>query len=83
LLWEGEKWECRRFNNKKWRVLPAAAARKRSYQLNAYRVLLTRARQNMILYIPQPTPHDESRLPFELDRTADFLLSCGARAFNS
>jgi hypothetical protein len=81
LLWEGEQWECRRFNNKKWRVLPAAAARKRSYQLNAYRVLLTRARQNMILYIPHPKLEDQSRLHSALDRTAEFLLSCGARAF--
>jgi hypothetical protein len=81
LLWEGEKWECRRFNNKKWRVLPEHAIRKRSYQMNAYRVLLTRARQNMVLYIPQPTPDDRSRLPFELDRTADFLLACGAQLF--
>jgi len=62
-------------------VLPAAAARKRSYQLNAYRVLLTRARQNMILYIPHPKLEDQSRLHSALDRTAEFLLSCGARAF--
>jgi DUF2075 family protein len=81
LLWEGGKWECRRFNNKKWRVLPAAAARKRNYQLNAYRVLLTRARQNMILYMPQPKLEDKSRLHSELDRTAEFFLSCGAQAF--
>jgi len=81
LLWEGEKWECRRFNNKKWRVIPERAVRKRNYQLNAYRVLLTRARQNMILYIPQP-PHDKSRLVSELDRTANFLLACGARVFD-
>jgi hypothetical protein len=81
LLWEGERWECRRFNNKKWRVVPSRSARKRSYQLNAYRVLLTRARHNMVLYIPQPTQDDTSRLPLELDRTADFLHSCGAQAF--
>jgi len=81
LLWEGEKWECRRFNNKKWRVVPSRSTRKRGYQLNAYRVLLTRARQNMVLYIPQPTQNDTSRLPLELDRTADFLRSCGAQLF--
>ncbi len=81
-LWEGDRWECRRFNNKKWRVLPAHAVRKKTYQLNAYRVLLTRARQNMILYIPQPNKDDGSRLHSELDRTAEFLLSCGAEAFN-
>ena len=82
LLWEEGKWECRRFNNKKWRILPEDSFRKRSYQLNAYRVLLTRARQNMILYIPRPTPLDKSRLVSELDCTANFLLSCGARAFD-
>ena len=81
LLWEKDRWECRRFNNKKWRVLPADAVRKRTYQLNAYRVLLTRARQNMILYVPQPKD-DGSRLHNELDRTAEFLLLCGAQAFN-
>lgn len=82
LLWEGDKWECRRFNNKKWRALPLQAVRKRSYQLNAYRVLLTRARQNMILYVPQPPARDRSRLHPEFDRTADFLVSCGARVFD-
>jgi len=81
LLWEGEKWECRRFNNKKGGVVPSRSTRKRGYQLNAYRVLLTRARQNMVLYIPQPTQNDTSRLPLELDRTADFLRSCGAQLF--
>ncbi len=83
LLWDGKEWECRRFNHKKWRVLPAHAARKRSYQLNAYRVLLTRARQNMVLYIPRPTVSDPSRLIPELDCTANFLVTCGARPFES
>jgi hypothetical protein len=82
LLWEGEKWECRRFNNKKWRILPEHAVRKRTYQLNGYRVLLTRARQNMILYVPQPKTNDKSRLVPELDRTAGFLLRCGAQTFD-
>jgi hypothetical protein len=82
LLWEGNRWECRRFNNRKWRVLPGDAVRKRNYQLNAYRVLLTRARQNMILYIPQPKTGDSSRLHSELARTAEFLVSCGAQAFD-
>lgn len=77
-LWEGDRWECRRFNNKNWRMLPVDAVRKRGYSLNAYRVLLTRARQNMVLYIPRPDPRDGTRLHNGLDRTSDFLLSCGA-----
>ncbi len=35
----------------------------------------------VLLYIPQPTLRDKSRLVSELDRTANFLLSCRARAF--
>ncbi|HZQ69862.1 MAG TPA: DNA/RNA helicase domain-containing protein [Terriglobales bacterium] len=81
LLWDESKWQCRRFNNKRWKILPDDALRKRTYLLNAYRVLLTRARQNMIIYIPKPNPQDESRLPQGLDRTAAFLVSCGARPF--
>jgi hypothetical protein len=61
LLWEENRWECRRFNGKKWRVLPSLGSRKRSYQLNGYRVLLTRARQNMILYVPKPNSSDLTR----------------------
>jgi hypothetical protein len=81
LLWEGAKWEIRRFNNKRWKALPDDAVRKRSYQLNAYRVLLTRARQNMIIYVPEPDVSDKSRLAPGLDRTWDFLCSCGASTF--
>jgi hypothetical protein len=81
LLWEDGKWEIRRFNNKRWKTLREDAARKRSYQLNAYRVLLTRARQNMIIYVPNPDLSDKSRLSQGLDRTWDFLRSCGANTF--
>ena len=45
---------------------------------NAYRVLLTRARQGMVIYVPQPTRADASRLHNDLDATAEFLISCGA-----
>lgn len=77
-LWTGSDWRCRRFNNKKWVPLPPTAARKKRYLLNAYRVLMTRARQGMIFYLPQPEHDEPSRLRVELDQTTDFLISCGA-----
>ncbi len=83
LLWEGSSWECRRFNGKRWKTLPSHSSRKRSYQLNGYRVLLTRARQNMILYIPSPDPDDSTRLRNLLDKTYDYLVACGAEEFVS
>lgn len=76
LVWSGERWRTLRFNNKVWRE--NANAVKHSYMVNAYRVLLTRARQGMVIYVPNPTSHDTSRMPEDLNRTAEFLISCGA-----
>ena len=82
LLWEGDKWECRRFNNKKWRVLPAAAARKRSYPTECLPGSADPcASEYDSVYTAAAKPEDKSRLHPALDRTAEFLLSCGARAF--
>jgi hypothetical protein len=46
-------------------------------ETNAYRVLLTRARQGMVIYIPEGEPEDMTRLPMFYDGTAEFLSSCG------
>jgi hypothetical protein len=78
LTWGGQEWVCRKFNNKTWKTVPAKHARRRLYLINAYRVLMTRARQGMVIYVPEPDVADESRLPRALNHTADFLLSCGA-----
>ena len=48
------------------------------YRVNGYRVLLTRARQGMIIYVPKPDTSDSSRLPDDLDLTVEFLFKCGA-----
>jgi len=78
LTWDGTKWICRRFDNKKWKLIKATETRRLSYLVNAYRVLMTRARQGMLIYVPQPAKTDTSRLGAELDLTAEFLKSCGA-----
>jgi len=49
------------------------------YRRNAYRVLLTRARQGVVIYIPTGDPADPTRSPSEFDATANLLLNCGAR----
>lgn len=49
------------------------------YRRNAYRVLLTRARQGIVLYIPRGDATDPTRNPDDFDATAKFLISCGAR----
>lgn len=47
------------------------------YLTNAYRVLLTRARQGMVIYIPNGDVSDATRPPAFYDGTADFLAGCG------
>jgi DUF2075 family protein len=78
LPWNSSGWVCRKFNNRRWIPIHDEDQRKREYLVNAYRVLLTRARQGMAVYVPQPDLEDRSRLRLELDDTAEFLLSCGA-----
>jgi hypothetical protein len=50
-----------------------------AYLANAYRVLLTRARQGMVIFIPQGDHSDATRLPSYYDETYQFLLGAGAR----
>jgi hypothetical protein len=55
-------------------------ANKRIYRQNAYRVLLTRARQGIVIFVPAGDSNDPTRVPMEFDETAEFLLACGARS---
>lgn len=82
LTWGGTEWISRRFNEKIWKVVPSGDPRHK-YLVNAYRVLMTRARQRMIIYVPQPVKTDGSRLHDELDATAAFLIDCGATELTS
>ncbi|NLP42321.1 MAG: DUF2075 domain-containing protein [Veillonellaceae bacterium] len=47
------------------------------YRKNAYRVLLTRARQGMVIFIPHGDENDKSREPHFYDGTYDYLKSIG------
>ena len=50
---------------------------KQVYRRNAYRVLLTRARQGMIIFVPKGSSTDPTNLPEEFEATAQYLLRCG------
>jgi hypothetical protein len=47
------------------------------YLFNKYRVLLTRAREGMVLWLPPGDPSDPTRQPALLDATATFLGAAG------
>lgn len=47
------------------------------YLENAYRVLLTRAREGMVIFVPRGDPNDVTRLPAYYQGIADYLVDCG------
>ena len=76
LIWQSQ-WIVRNFRGTQWQLRRSAEAI--SFCLNSYRVLLTRARYDTIIWVPEGQHDDPTREPHLLDQTAQFLLSCGAR----
>ena len=90
VLWDADmrcengQWTYYKFNGKnKW--IPERNVESQKYMLNAYRVLLTRARQGIIICVPfgnsNKTPEgfneDPTRLPAFYDETYKYLKSLG------
>jgi DUF2075 family protein len=68
-------WGFRRFAGKSWGE--ARRTDDRQYVLNTYRVLLTRAREGMVIWVPHGDATDETRPPIWFDSTANYLKECG------
>jgi hypothetical protein len=69
------RWCYRTFRGSKWQALRSEWARR--YLLNKYRVLLTRAREGMVIWVPSGDPADSTRDPGPLDATAAYLTAAG------
>lgn len=67
------KWLFQAFKGTKWQKIRQDI--KRKYLLNAYRVLLTRARQGFIIFIPEGDEKDKTRPKEAYDETYDFLVN--------
>ncbi len=52
---------------------------RQEYLKNAYRVLLTRARQGMVIVVPHGADEDPTRLGPYYDRTFEYLQELGMR----
>jgi hypothetical protein len=50
---------------------------KRVYRRNAYRILLTRARKGMVIFVPTGNGFDPTNAKDDFDCTSEFLLKCG------
>jgi hypothetical protein len=68
-------WETLRFSGTRWQRVKEPA--RRSFLLNSYRVLLTRARQGMVIFVPRGDSNDATRSPAVYDAIATFLKDCG------
>jgi hypothetical protein len=75
LRFTGEDWSFHDFRGSKWCNISNADNRR--YLRNAYRVLLTRARQGMVLFVPPGDPGDPTRLPKFYDNTFRYLTELG------
>lgn len=81
VTWDGDL----RFNNAGWgfhdfrgsRWLNVKNADNQRYLLNAYRVLLTRARQGMVVFVPPGDGRDATRPPEFYDTTFRYLRGIG------
>lgn len=69
------KWEYYTFKGSKWNNIHSIE--KRRYLKNAYRVLLTRARQGLVIFIPKGNNNDITRKQEYYDGTFNYLKYLG------
>jgi hypothetical protein len=81
--WDGDfrynehGWQHLSFRGTKWQRINKAS--RKNYLKNAYRVLLTRARQGMVIFVPEGSSTDPTRHPSYYDSTFSYLRSVGLR----
>lgn len=73
-----QEWEFRSFVGSKWQKIHAA--HRQMYLKNAYRVLLTRARQGMVIVVPPGDHNDPTRDPSFYDPIYAYLIDIGLTA---
>ncbi len=82
----GGTWLARDFVGRRWNLV--GKAQTRDFIRNTYRVLLTRARYETVIWVPPGCArtdewHDPTRPAAEMDAIATFLLACGARPLDA
>jgi len=73
--YDGSQWTYNSFKGSRWNKINKESAQ--LYLKNAYRVLLTRARQGMVIYIPEGNMLDETRKNEFYDKTYEYLKQIG------
>lgn len=74
---QGDNWGFHNFRGTAWQRINQEE--RQLYLKNAYRVILTRARQGMIIFVPEGDASDPTRPPSYYDETYAFLKLCGLK----
>jgi len=77
----GGGWEYRKFRGTKWQKCRSIA--EQDYIRNRYRVLLTRARMGMVIWVPSGSSTDSTRDPKRFNRIFDHLKTAGLQELES
>jgi hypothetical protein len=72
---DAESWRFHSFRGDAWTTIHKEDRRR--YLLNAYRVLLTRARQGMVIFVPPGDESDPTRAPAFYNHTYEYLTGMG------
>ncbi|MGJ8652605.1 MAG: DNA/RNA helicase domain-containing protein [Opitutaceae bacterium] len=75
-------WDVFKISGAKWQR--QKSDEEKAYRENSYRVLLTRARKGMVIYVPHgdTSDNDETRKPEFYDAIFEFLKSCGCQTID-
>lgn len=83
VVWDGDLrysqtgWQTFSFKGNKWQNIKSQERKK--YLINAYRVLLTRARQGMVIVVPEGNQEDHTRRKEYYDATYNYLSGIGLK----
>jgi len=77
VIWDADFRYCRSFVGSKWNYVKKIE--RQMYLKNAYRVLLTRARQGMVIVVPLGDTNDHTRNPEFYNPVFDYLKEVGLK----
>ena len=77
LIYDDVNWKHRMFRTSGWQKMKNEQLKQ--YHINAYRVLLTRARRGMVICIPEGDLEDPTRDPQYYNTTYQYLKSIGLK----
>jgi Uncharacterized conserved protein (DUF2075) len=76
LMWDGalQRWRALQLVGIKWKDVREPKTRR---IFNKYRVLMTRAREGLAIWVPEGDPNDSTRDVDAMNDTAEYLIRCG------